>query len=327
VTTLGRRSLLAGLAGAALAPACGHKDDIIVRTGADKKLTEADIDADPVRLLPSAAVGVVYVDTRALFASRFGDKLYGIAQKRAPLPAGAGFDAKRDLEKVWLGFYSMQGADAAGVAVGTFDRAKIEATADGTQTTPLGQKITKTAYAKRALYTAGQVGFSVLTARTALCGNDIGMRRALDRIEEGRARRQLPPNMEKLFLEPKTPIVAAADLTASPLPDAARRELAFLDGVKTLALVGNFEEPGLNLAGTLTYADEAAAARGAQNVATLRATLERYATLMALLGIAQPIKKLEAQAKGSDVAFVVAVDGVAAGALLERFGDMLGAGR
>jgi hypothetical protein len=326
VTALGRRELLAGLAGVALSSACSHKDDVIVKTGADKRLTEVDIDSDPVRLLPAAAVGVLYVDARALFASRFGDKLHGIAQKRAPLPAAAGFDAKRDLEKVWLGFYSMQGADAAGVALGTFDRAKIEAAADGTATTPLGQKVTKTTYAKRALFTAGNVGFSVLTAKTALCGNDTGMRRALDRIEEGRARRQLPPNMAKLFVEPKTPIVAAADLTGSPLSDAARQTLPFLDGVKTLSLVGNFEEPGLNLAGTLTYADEAAAVRGAQNVATLRSTLERYATFMALLGIAQPIKKLEAQTSGADVAFVVAVDGVAVGALLERFGDMLTGG-
>jgi hypothetical protein len=323
VSALGRREVLAALAGMALAPACAHTEDVIVKTGADKRLTEADIDADPVRLLPAAAVGILYVDTRALFGSRFGDKLYGIAQKRAPLPAAAGFDAKRDLEKVWLGFYSMSGADAAGVALGTFDRAKIEATADGTQTTPLGQKVTKTTYAKRQLYTAGHLGFSILTAKTALCGNDTGMRRALDRIEEGRARRQLPPNMEKLFLEPKTPIVGAADLTSSPLPDAARQTLPFLDGVKTLSLVGNFEEPGLNLAGTLTYADEAAAARGAQNVAALRSMLERYATFMALLGIAQPFKKLEAQAQGADVAFVIAVDGIAVGALIERFGDML----
>jgi hypothetical protein len=327
MTAVGRRALLAGLTGALLAGACSHKDDVIVKTGADKRLTEADIDADPVRLLPAAAVGVLYVDLRALFASRFGDKLYGIAQKRAPLPAAAGFDAKRDLEKAWLGFYSMQGADVAGVAVGTFDRARIEAAADGTATTPLGQKVAKTTYAKRQLYTAGNLGFSVLTAKTALCGNDIGMRRALDRIEEGRARRQLPPNMAKLFVEPKTPIVGAADLTSSPLSDAARRELAFMDGVKTLSLVGNFEEPGLNLAGTLTYADEAAATRGAHNVATLRATLERYATFMALLGIAQPIKKLQAQVQGVDVAFVVAVDGIAVGALLERFGDMLTGGR
>jgi hypothetical protein len=321
-----RRALLTGLAGLVLAPACARKEDVVVKTGADKGLTQADIDADPVRLLPAGAVGVVYVDARALFASRFGDKLYALAQKRAPLPAAAGFDAKRDLEKVWLGLYSMQGADAAGVVLGSFDRGKIEAAADGTATTPLGHKVTKTTYAKRSFYTAGSLGFSILTPKTALCGNDTGMRRALDRIEEGRARRQLPPNMAKLFLEPKTPIVAAADLTASPLPDAARRELAFLDGVKTLSLVGNFDEPGLNLAGTLTYADEAAAARGAQNVATLRATLERYATFMALLGIAQPIKKLEAQATGADVAFVVAVDGVAVAALLERFGAMLPGG-
>jgi len=318
-----RRSVLVALASAAAASACSHQQDVVTKTGADKKLTEADIDADPVRLLPSAAVGVVYLDARALFASPFGDKLYQVAQKRTPLPADAGFDAKRDLEKVWLGLYSMQGADAAGVALGTFDRAKIETVASGTAKTPLGQPITKSTYAKRSLYTAGTLGFSVLTPRTALCGNDTGMRRALDRIEEGRARRQLPPNMEKLFLDPKTPIVAAADLTSSPLPDAARREAPFLDGVKTISLVGNFDAPGLNLAGTLTYADEAAAARGAQNVAATRSMLDRYAPFMAIFGIAQPIKQLQAEAKGADVTFVVAADGVAIGALLDRAGDLL----
>jgi hypothetical protein len=314
--------LLGALAGTALG-ACSHQEDVIVKTGASKKLGPADIDADPVRLLPASAVGVFYVDTRALFASRFGDQLYQIAQKRAPLPASAGFDAKRDLEKVWLGIYSMQGADAAGVAVGTFDRDKIETLADGTATTPLGQRVTKTTYANRSLYTAGTLGFSVLTARTALCGNDIGMRRALDRIEEGRAQRQLPPNMSELFHEPKTPIVGAVDLTASPLPDAARRELAFLDGVKTLSVVGNFDEPGLNLAGTLTYADDVAATRGAQNLVAVRSMLQGYAPFMALLGIAQPVRDLRAEAKGTDVSFVTAVDGAAVGALIDRFGDML----
>jgi len=319
-----RRTALAALASAAASLACSHKEDVVVKTGADKKLTEADIDADPVRLLPAAAVGVVYLDARALFASPFGDRLYTVAQKRAPLPAQAGFDAKRDLEKVWVGWYSMQGADAAGVALGTFDREKIEAAASGTAVTPLGQPIVKSTYANRSLYTAGLLGFSMLTARTALCGNDIGMRRALDRIEEGRARRQLPPNMEKLFLDPKTPIVAAADLTSSPLPDAARREVPFLDGVKTISLVGNFDAPGLNLAGTLTYGDEAGAAKGVQNVNATRSMLERYATFMAILGIAQPVKQLQAEAKGTDVTFVAALDGAAIGGLLDRFGDVIG---
>jgi hypothetical protein len=149
------------------------------------------------------------------------------------------------------------------------------------------------------------------------------MRRALDRIEEGRVRRQLPAYMEKLLNTPGVPLVAGADFTSNPLPDAARQELAFLDGVKTLALVGNFEAPGLNLAGTLTYSDAAAATRGAENLVRLRSTLERYAPFLALLGFGQPLRKLEAQPKESEVAFVIAVDGAAVAALLDKAQDLL----
>ncbi len=324
MTRLRRREVLAALSVTALASACSHQDDVIVKTGADKKLTEGEIDSDPLRLLPGSAVGVIYLDARAAFASRYAEKLYALAQKRVPVPPSADFDPRRDLERAWVGIYSMQGADTAGVAVGRFDREKIETAADGVTLTPLGVPLTKSSYAGRALYTAGPTGFSVLTAKTALCGNDIGMRRALDRIEEGRTRRQLPPNMATLFVEPKAPLVAGVDLTASPLPDAARRQLAFLDGLKTMSLLGNFEDPGLNVAGTLSYEDEAAATRGAQNLLVLRGSVERYSTILALFGIGQPIRKLEAQPKGSEVSFVGAFDGVAVGALLERLDALVG---
>ncbi len=51
----------------------------------------------------------------------------------------------------------------------------------------------KSSYAGRSLYTAGNMGFTVLTQKTLLFGNDTGIRRALDRIQEGRAKRQQPP--------------------------------------------------------------------------------------------------------------------------------------
>src|SRR5262249_13145091 len=148
--------------------ACAHHDDVIVKTGADKQLGEAQIDADPAALLPGGAVGVLVIDANALYNSMFGDKIRQVVEKRLPLPPSAGFEPQRDLTKAWIGFYSMQGADMAGVALGTFDRGKIEAAADGTQPTPLGVPVVKTSYAGRTLYTAGTVGFSVLTSKTAL---------------------------------------------------------------------------------------------------------------------------------------------------------------
>jgi len=317
-----RRSALLGLVAAAGPIACAHHEDVVVKTGADKKLGDEQIDADPAPLLPGGAIGVLVVDANALFTSMFGDKVRQVVEKRLPLPPSAGFEPKRDLTKAWLGFYSMQGADMAGVALGHFDRQKIEAAADGVQPTPLGVPVVKTSYAGRTLYTAGTVGFSVLTAKTALIGNDTGMRRALDRIAEGRVRNQLPSYMQKLLAGTTAPIVFGADFTSSPLPDATRQELAFLNGLKTVALVGNFQDPGLNLAGTLTYGDAEAAQKGAQALIGLRRKVESVAPFLALLGIGQPVRRLEAEPKDKDVSFVAAIDGAAVAVLLDKAQDM-----
>ncbi|HTQ05608.1 MAG TPA: hypothetical protein VMI54_17215 [Polyangiaceae bacterium] len=320
---LTRRATFGVFAASALELGCGHKEDVIVKTGADAKLTDAGIDKDPVPLLPGNAIGVLSIDAPALFNSRFGDQVRAVVEKRLPLPASAGFEPKRDLDHVWLGFYSMQGADMAGVAVGRFDPQKIEAAADGTQPTPLGVPVVKTSYAGRTLYTAGTVGFSVLTQKTALIGNDTGMRRALDRIEEGRARRELPAYMDKLLAASKAPVIGGFDFTSSPLPDATRQELPFLNGINTLSVVGNFDDPGLNLAGTLTYDDADAAQRGAQNLVSMRQLVERYAPFLALLGIRNPVQRLEAEPKDKDVSFVAAIDGAAVAALLDKAQAML----
>jgi hypothetical protein len=302
---------------------CSKQGDVITQAGEGKSLSEADIDRDPLALLPGGAIALSYLDTKQMFASRFGEKLLAIAAQQVPLPPSAGFEPRRDLDKTYTGIYSMSGADVAGVAIGKFDKDKIEAAADGTQKTALGLPVTKSSYAGRTLYTAGNVGFTVLTAKTALFGNDTGIRRALDRIKEGRAKRQLPGWMEKLLGTPDAPLVLGADLTSNPLPDAARSQLAFLDGVKTVALLGNFKDPGLNLAGTLSYGDAEAAKRGAENVVHLRSMLEGYAPLMALIGIPQPVKKLEAKAKEEEVEFVAGVDGEAVGVLLDKARDFL----
>jgi hypothetical protein len=318
-----RREVLGAALAVGASLGCSHKADVVVKTGADKEFTGAQIDADPVPLLPGDAIGVLSIDAPALFNSSFGDRVRAVVEKRLPLPPSADFEPKRDLDHVWLGFYSMQGADVAGVATGHFDRDKIEASADGVQPTALGVPVVKTSYAGRTLYTAGTVGFSVLTAKTALIGNDTGMRRTLDRIQEGRVKRQLPEYMDKLLAASKAPIIGGFDFTSNPLPDATRQDLAFLKGVKTLSLVGNFDDPGLNLAGTLSYEDADAAQRGAQNLIALRQLVERYAPFLALLGIAQPVRQLEAEPKDKDVSFVLAVDGAAVAALLDRAQDML----
>jgi hypothetical protein len=304
--------------------ACSKTEDVIVQTGVDHQLGPADIDKDPLALLPGGVVGIASVDTTKLVASQFGAKLLAISSQRLPVPPSAGFDPARDLKHLYIGLYSMQGADISGVATGTFDKAKIEAAVSGVEKTPQGIPIAKRSYAGRTLYTAGGFGFCMLTDHSALFGNDTGIRRALDRIHEGRVRRQTLPWMDKLLNSESAPIIAGADLRAQAIPEAASKNLAFLNGLETLAFVGNFADPGLNLAGTLVYGDEAGASQGADNVKNLSQKLSTYAPLLALIGIPQPVRKLEAEAKGKEAAFVVGLDAAAIGALLDKLPDYLG---
>jgi hypothetical protein len=321
-----RRAALVTLAALGVAlGGCAKKEDVIVHTAQGKEKTAVEIDSDPLALLPGGAITVGVLDTEALFASQFGDKLLEVAKRRAPVPDAAGFEPKRDLKKAYFGVYSMQGADVAGVAVGAFDPQKLEAAADGIQKTPQGVPVTKTTYAGRALYTADSVGFTILTTRTALFGNQTGIRRALDRIKDGTAKRELLPWANKVLAQQNVPFAFGSNLKENPVPNALRSRLPFLDGVETLSVVGNFASPGVNLAGTLVYPDEAAAKVGAGKVGETRAMLDTYTPFLSLLGIPQPVRKLEADAVGKEGHFVAGIDAVAFSALLSRLDDLIGA--
>ncbi len=311
----------------ALAPlfGCSHTDDVIVQTGAGKEASALDIDKEPLALLPSGVVGIASVDATQLVASPFGGRLLALLNQRLPIPPSAGFDPAHDLSRLYLGLYSMQGADLSGVALGKFDKAKIESAVNGVEKTPQGVPIAKRQYAGRTLYTAAGFGFCLLSDHTALFGNDTGIRRALDRVREGRVRRQTLPWMDKLLdNEKNAPIVAGADLRAQAIPAAASSNLAFLNGLETLAFVGNFKDPGVNLAGTLVYGDEAGAKQGEQNVQSLAQKLGTYGTLLAIAGYPQPVRQLQAEAKGKQAAFVVALDAAALITLLDKLPDYLG---
>lgn len=322
-----RRSLLAPLVLALVSlvlAACAKKDDVIVRTGAGKELTAEAIDADPIALLPGNPVGALTVDAKQLFASQFGQRLLAITQARSPIPSAAEFQPARDLDRVYLGFYSMQGADMAGIAVGRFDPDKIAAAAKDNPRTPSGMVVSESRYAGRTLYTSGGLGFSALTTRTLLFGNETGIRRALDRIEDGRVRRRLPKWMEAQLENPSAPIVAGADLTSQPVTGALREQVAFAEGLRTLSLIGNFQDPGLNVAGTLTYDTPEEATRGTENLKRMHASLSSAGLLMALVGIPQPLRRLDAQAADKESRFVLGVDAQAIAALLEKAHDYLG---
>jgi hypothetical protein len=304
---------------------CSKKEDVIVATADQVNITAADIDQDPVALLPSNAIGIARVDAPALFQSQFGQRLLAIVNSRVPLPPNAGFDPARDLSTLYAGIYSMQGADVAVVATGTFNPDAIERAADGTTMTPLGAPLVKTTYAKRTLYVSRNVGFSVLTNHTVLLGDETGIRRSLDRLMEGRAHHDVPKWMDNVLKTENAAIAAAFDFAGQAPVGPIVQQMPFLRGIKTARVLGNFQPPGLNLAGSLSYPDADTASAGAQSLLQVNQMLHSYSFFMQLAGIGNPIQKMQAAPNGNDTDFVVSIESRAIEWALNQIASQLGA--
>ena len=323
-----RRSLLMGcaLGGLGWLGGCSKATNTIVEAGLGNEASAEAIDADPWALLPAGPVAWGHLDARALFASRFGPTLLNVVTRRIPALGDAGFDAQRDVSAVHLGVYSIQGADLLGVATGNFDQARIEASVEKNPVTPLGITMTKTRYGGRTLFMAETSGFAVVSAHTALFGNQMGMRRAIDRINKGKLERRLPEWLEAQLKGNRAPVVFGINLKENPLSEATHQQLPFLNGMQTLGVLANFQDPGVNLAGTATYADPSAARQGADTMQQLNDYLRSMGWVMALFGIAQPLKSLVTEAAGSEARFVAQVDGAAADRLLGQLDAILPGG-
>jgi hypothetical protein len=72
------------------------------------------------------------------------------------------------------------------------------------------------------------------------------------------------------------------------------------------------------------YGDEAGAKQGADNVQALAHKLSTYGTLLAIAGFPQPVRQLQAEAKGKQAAFVVGLEAAALTQLLDKLPDYLG---
>src|SRR5262249_27019807 len=151
--------------------------------------TETGMD-DAFALLPGSAIAVGTVDGRAFFASKtFGSELAKLVEKYLPLGQEAGFQASRDVDRVTFASYAFQGIDAAAVIIGRFDEAKIKQVALQHTPTKNGGMLVASQYAGRNVYTVSNVGFTILSPTKAIAGSESGIRRVLERIKDGRVKR------------------------------------------------------------------------------------------------------------------------------------------
>jgi hypothetical protein len=279
---------------------CPKADESLVLVGG-ARVDVSHIDSDPLALLPSGAIMLGVLDARALFATQLGAQTGAIIAQLLPLGSESNFVASRDVQRVTGAVYAMQGADFCAVLQGNFDTQAIHGAAQARARTPSGVPLVQTTYAGYALYTVANIGFAVLTPRTILSGNETGMRRALDRLRYGRLDHDLQPWMDELLHNQAAPFAMVGDLEQQGVVQAAAPQLPFLNQVRLVRVLGNFQPPGMNLVGSLSYRDAAAATQGAAAMAQLQ-------QLAALASFFAQAPQIDVRQQNNDVAFATSVD-------------------
>jgi hypothetical protein len=324
---LTRRSVLwLGAFGAFGRSALGCSSDQSLVLVGGERVDAAEIDRNPLRVLPSGALLVGNLDADKLFRTGFGSQAAQVVSNLVPLGAESGFSLQRDVKRVVGAVYAMQGADFCAALQGTFDVAAIERASQARSQTPSGVPLVKTDYGGYSIYTVANIGFVPLTPYTMLSGNETGMRRALDRLRFGPLELSLPGWMNETLANPSAAFAMAGDIGAQGVVDAGADRLPFLRGLKLVRALGNFEPPGVNIVGSLTYADENQAAAAAPTLSQL-SRIAYFVSLLSSWGFGGQMPAMETTPQGANVAFATKMDTSLASLLLGALADFTRPGK
>lgn len=299
---------------------CSGADENLILVGANQ-VDPLAIDRDPMALLPRAPVMIGYLDAAEMFRSSLGPDVNQIVSMVLPLGPESNFVPSRDVKKVYGGIYAMQGADFCAVLQGDFDVESIRRAAEARTTVASKVPLVRNRYADLDLYTAGNIGFVILTPHTVLSGNETGMRRALDRLRRDKLTRSIPAWMAELSNTPGAAFTLAGDLGGQSAVDAATQKMPFLMGLQKVRAIGNFKEPGMNFAGSFTYADTPSAAAGAVQLADLQ-KLTGFMSLLSSLGLMGTVPTMRVEQRDNDLAWTMPVDTSFARFLLSMLTDV-----
>jgi hypothetical protein len=276
------------------------------------------IDSDAIAMLPGAPALVGMFDARGFYTSGAGASAGPMIDGLLPLGNDAGFVASRDVDRATFGVYLSQGADVVAIVVGRFDPAKIDQAAQAhaaqhAGVAPQAGFLAASQYAGHSIYMVSDAGFTILTPHTALAGTQTGIRRALDRIPapgSGRTlQREIPKWMTDALETPGANLAVVGDLNNQPIaPLMATMPWLngpWLNGLRIVRVLGDFHDPGLNVAGTLTYADPATAQAAANSLRTI-ATAATFAS--ALSSVIPQLRGLDIGVANTNVQAKFAID-------------------
>ncbi|MCC6555872.1 MAG: hypothetical protein IT372_23160 [Polyangiaceae bacterium] len=298
---------------------CGGGDSLVLIGG--ERVDSALIDRDPIALLPGGIVMLGYLDAAQMFSTGVGAEVDQIVKGLLPIGPESNFVPSRDVARVYGGLYAMQGADFCAILQGNFDPDAIRRSADMRAVTVAGAPLVKSRYAGNDLYTAGNIGFVVLTPHTLLTGNETGMRRALDRLRGGKLERSIPAWMIDLAGTRGASFALAGDLATQAAVASASQQIPFLAGLQYVRVTGNFQPPGLNLAGAFTYTDPQAAANGAVALRNLEG-IARVANFLTTWGFGS-VPPMQVAQSQNDVAFTLPMSDGTVRSLLRMGADTI----
>jgi hypothetical protein len=212
------------------------------------------VDADPYALLPPAAIAIVRVDAKPVFANpTIGAQISTMADSLVPLGDDSGLKASRDVERVIVASYATSQGDVAAVLSGTFDVDKISHATK----TRAGAAITAEPHGKGTVFSAGRVAWTPLTPRTIIAGSHEGVGWVLDRVGKGNPDRWEPPWMTTTLETPSTTFAAAGDFASRPLTAAVvgSISLPWVSALHQVKATGVLKQDSLDVAATFTYGD------------------------------------------------------------------------
>jgi hypothetical protein len=302
---------------------CASTRETIVVTGEGRKASDVEVDRDAFRLLPPGAVVWFRADAPLLFESSLGPEVVTFMKESLPFASGAAISPKDDIELVVGAMYATVGSDVVLICKGDFQK---EATAKAISERPVSvsnQPIVSIRYSGAEMYVVDQVAMSILTDRTMVFGSQLGVRRVLERVEEDRLDRNIPPWFEALLADEASAVQVGIDLDAQPIPATLGEKVTFMKGLRAARILGNFKNPGLNLAGTLTYKTPQEATQAAETLSGLKEELDRYELLIRALGISQPLRRVQAEATDKDTQVTLAIEGAALSKMLENSSQLM----
>lgn len=294
---------------------CGHSAERIRFSSDGKRPDSAQIDSHRWALLPPGAVIWMSADGAA-FDSDFGAPLIEAMVARLPLSASLQFQPQKSITGFSGAFYATVGSDIVVICEGNFDAQKIASAFSENQVSSAGATIIRADYAGATMYVAHLTALSVLTEHTMVWGTQLGVRRVLEVVEENRMRSTVPPWYEALLQEKGANFTLGIDLDSQAVPAVFSTKFEYLNHLRAGRILGNFDEPGLNFAGSLSFADPASAERAAQVFNNIVHRMDAYDLLFRALGVKPPVKSMEAAQTGKEVQLAAQLKGKSVVALL-----------